>query len=156
VPPEQVSLVVQAFPSLQEAVLFVYWQVPDTQESVVQTFPSEQSAATEQSGARDAATMACRLGPECVALAVSVPTAIAGWSAVERLLELAFWSVPSVQPFPHVYVPALPQETPATAIEPLTVFTVTVIGFGVAALATLLALCRIGALCLTLANVRAA
>src|SRR2546428_395262 len=45
-PPAQVSLVVQAFPSLQEAVLLVWVQpVAGLQVSLVQTLPSSQLGA---------------------------------------------------------------------------------------------------------------
>ena len=50
-PPTQASPVVQALPSLQEAVLFTWLHEPDTQSSFVQTLLSLQSAGTEHVGA---------------------------------------------------------------------------------------------------------
>jgi hypothetical protein len=45
-PPPQTSPVVQLTPSLQEAVLLMFWQTPALHWSVVQTSPSSQSPST--------------------------------------------------------------------------------------------------------------
>jgi hypothetical protein len=52
-------------------------------------------------------------------------------NSVELELDAAFWSTPSVQPLPHVYVPGLPVIAAATPMVPGSTLIVTSKGFGV-------------------------
>ena len=64
------------------------------------------------------------------ALAVTVPAVGVGRSAVELVLEVMLWSVPSLQPEFQENEPVLPEKAEATAIPPAATSTVPEIGFG--------------------------
>jgi hypothetical protein len=111
VPPEHVSEVVQALPSLQEAVLFVWVQpVAGLQESLVQGFESSQLGAAPPT----------QEPPEHVSFVVQALPSL-------QLAVLFVWTQPvaglhesSVQPFESLQLVALPLvQTPPEQVSPV-------------------------------------
>jgi hypothetical protein len=99
VPPEQVSFVVQALPSLQEAVLFVWTQpVAGLHESSVQTFPSLQLGGTPPT----------QLPPEHVSFVVQALPSSHDAVLFVCTHPVAGLQVSSVQRFPSLQLGAAP------------------------------------------------